>query len=155
MRVALFFAVILIVFSGGHSSKAMNLPDNVQDGCPVKLEVTRVFGAPVLGHGYYDETGVNYSLTVVELNRGHQQCQGYLEATEMQMNSVESALPDIKDLKPGDLILGSVNHHLPSPYGKTLFEEYHNGLKIFKVKVSDTVRDYTNAPLYFRHIAVY
>lgn len=79
------------------------------------------------------------------------ECKSYLSAKEFHMHAVEQHDKVFQELAPGDIITGTLNFHLPSPYGKTLFESYHHGFRLITYKEQDFSEEY----VYFRHIGVF
>ncbi len=146
MRSILLIVFLLILPSISHASN-----------CPVTLNIDRVYAQPFLGQGdNFGEEGVNYDLSLMAIDEENPECEQYKDKKTFEMGRVDIFLPLISNLKKGQRLEGSLNYHRPSPFGKTLHEEYHNGFRIMKVFKGDkAVQDYSEEYIYFRHIGVF
>ena len=119
--------------------------------CNVTLEVATKQQDIILRHGGSDPATHSLILVPHAAIENTDICADYVSATEFHINNVEQADPAFQRLNVGDIVTGSLNYHRPSPYGKTLFENFHHGFRLIK----DRHGDYTNDYKYFRHIGVY
>ena len=126
------------------------------NSCTVTLQIERVYGIPLLGKDHFSEDGVNYDLSVSKIDAENKVCDGYKDKSRFEMNAVHTGSPKIANLKVGQKLEGTLNYHMPSPHGKILREEYHNGFRIIKVwNDKEVVEDYSQEYVYYRHIGVF
>ena len=103
--------------------------------CPVTLKVKAKQQDVVLSHG--GDIPKTYSVILIPteaIKDRSETCEAYLSVNEVHMNNVTRADEVFKRLEEGDIIHGTLNYHRPSPYGKTLYDNFHYGFRLTKDK---------------------
>lgn len=143
MKIVVFFVCLLAaLFSFSQSSMA---------NCEITLKVIAKRADIVLGHGGSVPKTHSVVLRPKDGIRESAECVAYSNTREFHMNNVEQHDKAFQVLKAGDIITGTLNYHRPSPYGKSLNENYHHGFRLLTTKDAD----YNEKYVYFRHIGLY
>ena len=123
--------------------------------CPVTLKVERKNQDVVVGHG--GDVPTMFSLTLIPLNKVQDipPCKAYITTKTYKMNNVGQHHIVFQNMVENDIVTGTLNYHRPSPYGKMLNDNYHHGLRILSVKRGNTVDNYDDQYIYFRHIGLF
>lgn len=142
MKIAVFFTCLFVV--------ALLCPQISWANCEVTLKVSEKRADIVLGHG----GSTPQTHTVILKPTGSvsgDTCSSYISMSEIHMNNVEQHDKAFQDLEVGDVVTGTLNYHRPSPYGKSLADNYHHGFRLLTTKNAD----YSQKYVYFRHIGLY
>ena len=123
--------------------------------CPIILKVEKREQDIVVSHR--GDGPAMSSLTLIPLNKVHDipACKAYITTKTYKMNNVGQHHIVFQNMVENDIIKGTLNYHRPSPYGKMLNDNYHYGLRVLSVKRGNTLNNYDDQYIYFRHIGLF
>lgn len=101
------------------------------EGCRVSLKVQDIRHPVILGQGFIGESeDTDLILRPIQIEKNSELCQDYIDISSIEMNNVGAQIPQLLELKKGDVIDGGLMPLVPNPRGKILMNEYHHRFRI-------------------------